>query len=135
MATIPRGCGTIVLLSGGPAHRRPERPAFAEILKHALERTSIGRDRDGRAALPCNRQLNINTEDLMPRVRKTTESTRTRRSVKKIDPSAELFVPAEEIAAEAYAQYLARNGQQGDALSDWLIAEQIVKRRYIASQV
>jgi len=71
----------------------------------------------------------------MPRARKTTESTRTRRSVKKIDPPADLFVPTEEIAAEAYAQYLARNGQQGDALSDWLIAEQIVKRRYITSQV
>jgi hypothetical protein len=71
----------------------------------------------------------------MPRARKTTESPRTRRSVKKLDPPTDRLVPAEEIAAEAYAQYLARNGQQGDALSDWLIAEQIVKRRYVTTQV
>jgi hypothetical protein len=71
----------------------------------------------------------------MPRARKTTESPRIRKSVKKLDQPADVFVPAEEIAAEAYARYLARNGQQGDALSDWLIAEQIVKRRYVTTQI
>jgi hypothetical protein len=72
----------------------------------------------------------------MPRPRKTPAETapkRTRRSTKKIGQAIEVNVPTEEIAAEAYAQYLARNGQQGDALTDWLIAEQIVKRRYISS--
>jgi hypothetical protein len=72
----------------------------------------------------------------MPRPRKTpveTATKRTRRSPKNIDQAIEVNVPTEEIAAEAYAQYLARNGQQGDALTDWLIAEQIVKRRYISS--
>ena len=71
----------------------------------------------------------------MPRPRKTPAETapkRIRRSTKKIEEVIEFNVPAEEIAAEAYAQYLARNGQQGDALSDWLIAEQIVKRRYVS---
>lgn len=72
----------------------------------------------------------------MPRPRKTPVETapkRIRRSTKNIDQAIEVNVPAEEIAAEAYAQYLARNGQQGDALTDWLIAEQIVKRRYVSS--
>jgi len=70
----------------------------------------------------------------MPRPRTPAESApkRIRRSIKKIKDVIEVNVPTEEIAAEAYAQYLARNGQQGDALSDWLIAEQIVKRRYVA---
>ena len=72
----------------------------------------------------------------MPRAPKPTTETapkRVRRSTKKLAPPPEVGLPAEEIAAEAYAQYLARNGQQGDALSDWLIAEQIVKRRYLSS--
>jgi hypothetical protein len=72
----------------------------------------------------------------MPRPRKTPAETapkRTRRSTKKIEQAIEVNVPAEEIAAEAYAQYLARNGQQGDALTDWLIAEQIVRRRHVTS--
>ena len=71
----------------------------------------------------------------MPRPRTAAESApkRIRRSIKKIAEVIEVNVPTEEIAAEAYAQYLARNGQQGDALSDWLIAEQIVKRRYIST--
>ena len=70
----------------------------------------------------------------MPRPRKTTSTTapkRTRRPVKEVAPATHVAVPADEIAAEAYAQYLARGGQQGDPLTDWLIAEQIVKRRYL----
>jgi hypothetical protein len=72
----------------------------------------------------------------MPRARKPTTETapkRVRRSTKKLEPAPEVGLPAEEIAAEAYAQYLARNGQQGDALTDWLIAEQIVRRRHVTS--
>ena len=38
-------------------------------------------------------------------------------------------IPADEIAAEAYALFVARGGQNGDPFSDWLAAEQIVRER------
>lgn len=72
----------------------------------------------------------------MPRVRKTktvSETTepktpRRRAAVKK--PAASVApIPADEIAAEAYALFLARGGQHGDALADWLTAERMVKER------
>ncbi len=72
----------------------------------------------------------------MPRARKTTittDSKRIRRSTTPIAPTSAVL-PTDEIAAEAYAQYLARNGQQGDALNDWLIAERIVKQRYVTTE-
>ena len=71
----------------------------------------------------------------MPGARKTkpagekTEPQRPRRAaVKRPAPSADP-VPAEEIAVEAYALFLARGGQHGDALADWLMAERIVRER------
>jgi hypothetical protein len=72
----------------------------------------------------------------MPRARKTkiasdtSEPKRPRRraTVKKTKPSV-TPISAEEIAAEAYGLFLARNGQHGDALADWLAAERLVRDR------
>lgn len=38
-------------------------------------------------------------------------------------------IPVDEVAREAYHLFLARNGKEGDALSDWLTAERIVSER------
>jgi len=38
---------------------------------------------------------------------------------------------AEEVASEAYRLFLARGGQHGDALTDWLAAERIVRERRV----
>lgn len=35
-----------------------------------------------------------------------------------------------EVAAEAFALYLARGGQDGDDLGDWYAAEEIVRERH-----
>ena len=72
----------------------------------------------------------------MPRARKTKtvgektepKTPRRRVAVKKLAPSA-APISAEEIAAEAYALFLARGSQHGDALADWLTAERIVRER------
>jgi hypothetical protein len=38
-------------------------------------------------------------------------------------------VPDELVATEAYLLFMARGGQNGDAVSDWLAAERIVRER------
>jgi hypothetical protein len=43
--------------------------------------------------------------------------------------SSQVDLPVELVAAEAYGLFLARAGGHGDALSDWLAAEQIVRAR------
>jgi DUF2934 family protein len=40
-----------------------------------------------------------------------------------------ITISAEEVASEAYRLFLARGGQHGDALTDWLTAERIVRDR------
>jgi len=77
----------------------------------------------------------------MPRPRKTKTASEASepkprrrvvaRSTPKPAPDAMTVtpVPADEVAAEAYFLFLARGGQPGDALADWLTAEQIVKAR------
>jgi hypothetical protein len=68
----------------------------------------------------------------MPRVSKaksTTEPKSPRRLVKQRSATKPVEITVEEIAAEAYALFLARGGQHGDALNDWLTAERIVTER------
>jgi hypothetical protein len=70
----------------------------------------------------------------MPRVPRsktasdTTEPKRPRRTAVKTTASV-TPISAAEIAAEAYALFLARGGQHGDALADWLTAERLVMER------
>jgi hypothetical protein len=72
----------------------------------------------------------------MPRVRKiktvsdTAEPKRPRRRAVVKRPAPPVTpISADEIAAEAYALFLARGGQHGDALADWLTAERVVRER------
>ncbi|MBN1559695.1 DUF2934 domain-containing protein [candidate division KSB1 bacterium] len=55
---------------------------------------------------------------------KTTKTMTRKRQ--KIDPEK----LAEEIRERAHEIYLARGDQEGDALSDWLQAEQEIKEKY-----
>ncbi len=58
----------------------------------------------------------------------TTERARPRRVTKRA-PKPAAPISNEEIALEAYHLFLARGGQNGDEVTDWLMAEQIVRER------
>jgi DUF2934 family protein len=66
------------------------------------------------------------TSPKTPRRRAATSQVETA-GVQQSTPTA----PAEEVASEAYRLFLARGGQHGDALTDWLAAERIVRERRV----
>ena len=43
---------------------------------------------------------------------------------------ADTILPIEEIEAEAYALFLARGGEHGHGVEDWLAAEALVRARH-----
>lgn len=68
------------------------------------------------------RKLKSVTDAGEPKARRPRGSKKP--SVHTADP-----VPVAEVATEAYFLFLARNGQPGDPLHDWLTAERIVRER------